>query len=225
MTPAVEPNLTNAEEVQEAIRGLRVRKGPGQNVITNRVLKHLPQRAVTLLVLIFNAILPTQHFPTAWKDARFFCILKPGKDPALPSSYRPISFLDTIGNLFEKILLDRILHEVNVHGLMRGEQFGFRPKHSTSLQLTRLVVRITRNFGEKRLIGAVFLNVAKAFDTVRIDGLIYKLTLLKFPSYIVHTISSYLRGRTFEASFQTATASRRGMRAGVAQGGLTLLSS
>jgi len=41
-----------------------------------------------------------------------------------------------------------------------------------------------------------------------------------FPSYIVHAISSYLRDRTFEASFQTATSSRRGMRAGVAQGGL-----
>ena len=62
--------------------------------------------------------------------------------------------------------------------------------------------------------------MAKAFDTVRIDGLLYNLTLLNFPSYIVHTISSYLRGRTFEASFQTATSSRRGMRAGVAQGGL-----
>jgi hypothetical protein len=62
--------------------------------------------------------------------------------------------------------------------------------------------------------------MAKAFDTVWIDGLLYKLTLLKFPSYKVHTISSYLRGRTFEASFQTATSSRRGMRAEVAQGGL-----
>jgi retron-type reverse transcriptase len=63
--------------------------------------------------------------------------------------------------------------------------------------------------------------VAKAFDTVWIDGLLYKLTLLNFPSYIVHTIASYLRGRTFEASFQTATSSRRGMRAGMAQGGLS----
>jgi len=61
----------------------------------------------------------------------------------------------------------------------------------------------TRNFGEKWLTGAVFLDVAKAFDTVWIDGLLYKLTLLNFPSYIVHTISSYLKDRTFEASFQT----------------------
>jgi hypothetical protein len=62
--------------------------------------------------------------------------------------------------------------------------------------------------------------VAKAFDTVWIDGLLYKLALLSFPSYIVHTISLYLRGRTFEISFQTAMSSRRGMRAGVAQEGL-----
>jgi retron-type reverse transcriptase len=103
---------------------------------------------------------------------------------------------------------------------MRDEQFGFRPKHSTSLQLARLVERITRNFGEKRLTGAIFLDVAKAFDTVWIDGLLYKLTHLNFPSYTVHTISSYLRGRTFEESFQTATSSRRSVRAGVAQGGL-----
>ena len=61
--------------------------------------------------------------------------------------------------------------------------------------------------------------MAKTFVTVWIDALIYKLTLLNVPSYVVHTIYSYLRGRTFEASFQTATSSRRGMRAGVAQGG------
>jgi hypothetical protein len=93
---------------------------------------------------------------------------------------------------------------------MRDEQFGFRARQSTSLQLARLVDRITRNFGDKRLTG-----VAKAFETVWIDCLLYKLSLLKFPSYIVHTISSYLRDRTFEASFQTATSSRTGMRAGV----------
>jgi len=85
--------------------------------------------------------------------------------------------------------------------------------------LASLVETISRNFGEKRLIGAVFLDVAKAFATVWIDGLLHKLTLLNFPSYTVHKISSYLRGRTFEASFQTATSSRRGMRASIPQGG------
>jgi hypothetical protein len=43
--------------------------------------------------------------------------------------------------------------------------------------------------------------------------------LLNFPSYMVHTISLYLQGQMFEASFQTAS-SLQFMRAGVAQGGL-----
>jgi len=49
---------------------------------------------------------------------------------------------------------------------MRDEHFGFKSRHSTSLQLARLVERITRNLGKKRLTGADFLDVAKAFYTV-----------------------------------------------------------
>ena len=90
---------------------------------------------------------------------------------------------------------------LNERGVLRDEQLGFRPGHSTSLQLSRFIERIARNFGEKRLTGAVFIDVVKASDIVWIDGLLYKPTLLNFPSYIVHTISSYLRGRTFSASF------------------------
>jgi hypothetical protein len=97
LTPASEPKLTNPDEVQEAIRGLKVSKAPGPNGIPNRALKHLPQRAVSLLVQIFNAILLTHHFPTVWKHAQVISILKLGKDPALSSSYWPISLLDTIG--------------------------------------------------------------------------------------------------------------------------------
>jgi hypothetical protein len=88
------------------------------------------------------------------------------------------------------------------------------------LQLARLFERVTRNFGEKRLTGAVFLDVVKAFDTVWVDGLAYKLMALNFPSYLVKTIHSYLQCRTFEASLQAATTSHPGMRAAVAQGGL-----
>jgi hypothetical protein len=53
---------------------------------------------------------------------------------------------------------------------------------------------------------------AKAFDTVCVDGLVYKLTVVNFPSYLVRIITSYLCGWTFEGPFQTATSSRLGMR-------------
>jgi hypothetical protein len=75
------------------------------------------------------------------------------QDPTLPSSYRPVSLLDIVDKLFEKTLLTRVLREVNESGLLRDEQFGFRPKHSTTLQLARLVERVNRNFDDRRLTG------------------------------------------------------------------------
>ena len=78
MALASAPKLTNPEEVQEAIKVLKISKAPGPSGIPNRALKHLPQRAVSLLALIFNTILLTHHFPTAWKHARVISVLKPG---------------------------------------------------------------------------------------------------------------------------------------------------
>jgi hypothetical protein len=151
---------------------------------------------------VFFAVLRRQYFSSTWKQARVVSILKTGKDPTLPSSYRPISLLDTVGKFFEKILLARDLREVSERGLLRDEQLGFRPRHSTTLQMAHLVERVYRNFDERRLTGAVFLNVAKAFDAVWVKGLLYKLTVLNFPSYMVKTISSYLDCRKFLTSFQ-----------------------
>ena len=96
-TPASEPMLTDPDEVQNAIRGLKVRKDPGPNGIPNRALKYLPMRAVLLLVHLFNLVLRIHHSPPVWKQARGISILKPGKYPAQLYSYRPISLLDTIG--------------------------------------------------------------------------------------------------------------------------------
>jgi hypothetical protein len=62
-TPAREHMLTNPEEVEEAIRCLKVGKAHGPNGIPNRTLKHLPMRSVLLLVHIYNAILSTDQFP------------------------------------------------------------------------------------------------------------------------------------------------------------------
>jgi hypothetical protein len=185
--PASELTSTAPSEVLKAIKGLKVGKAPGPNGILNRVLRHLPKRVITFLTKVLNTILRRQYFPPVWKHVRAMPILKPGKDPTLPSSYRPISLLDTVGRLSEKILLSRVLQEVKERGLLRDEQFGFRTRHSTTLQLARLVERVNRNFDERRLTGAVFLDVAKAFDNIWVKGLLYKVTILSFRSYLVKT--------------------------------------
>jgi hypothetical protein len=71
------PNLTNPEEVQEANRLLKFSKAPSPNRITNRALKQLLQRSVSLLAQILNAVLLTHQFLTACKEACVISIIKP----------------------------------------------------------------------------------------------------------------------------------------------------
>jgi hypothetical protein len=210
--PTNELMLTDCADVQEAIVVFKINKASGPDGIPNRALKHLPQ----IVILLLHA----WYFPPVWKHARIISILERGKDPVQPSSYRPISLLHTIGKVSVKNLLSKILSEVSGLGLLRDEKFCFRPKHCTSLQLARLVERVSRNLGERRPTKAVLLDVSKAFDILWFDGLAYKLMAHRFPSYPVKTMQFYLRSRTFEASIQAATSSRRCMRAGVAQGRL-----
>ena len=157
-------------------------QGSGPKQYSEQGLEASSQRTVSPLFRIFNVVLRTHHFPTVSKHAWLISILKLRKDLALPSSYQAISLMDTFSKWLEKILLAKALSDVSQRRLMRDEQFGFRPRHSTSLQLARLVESITSNFGEKRQTGVVFLDVAKAIGTIWIDGLPYKLMILKLPA-------------------------------------------
>jgi len=62
--------------------------------------------------------------------------------------------------------------------------------------------------------------MVKAFDAVQVNSLLYKLTILNFPLYLVKLIYSYLFSWTFEAFFQSSTSTVCGMRADVARGGI-----
>jgi hypothetical protein len=64
---------------------------------------------------------------------------------------------------------------VNDNAAIPDEQFGFRPKHSTADQFIHVTEFISLGMNQRRSTGAIFLDVAKAFDTVWHDGLVYKL--------------------------------------------------
>ena len=78
-----------------------------------------------------------------------------------------VSTQKSVRHDWQVVLKDRtrILSEVSGHGILRDDQFGFRPKHNTALQLISLAERFPGTL-VRRSIGAVFLDVAKAFSTL-----------------------------------------------------------
>ena len=63
LTPANEPKLTNPVEVHDTINGSLDQQGYGPEWYPNCVLKTLPQRGVSVLTQIFNAVFRIPHFP------------------------------------------------------------------------------------------------------------------------------------------------------------------
>ncbi|GBN48317.1 RNA-directed DNA polymerase from mobile element jockey [Araneus ventricosus] len=155
------------------------------------------------------------HFPTKWKTATVIPILKPGKDPTQPSSYRSISLFFAISKIAEHIILDRLNTHLVVNNILRPEQFGFRKNLSTTHQLIRVVEFVEEAFNNKQKTGAVSLDIQKAFDRVWQDALICKLINYNTPNYITKIIQNYLTNRNFMVKNEFSDLKQ--INAGVAQ--------
>jgi hypothetical protein len=81
-------------------------------------------------------------------------------------------------------------------GLLNANQFGFRDRHSTTVQCMTLTDDVTLNFNNYMSAVAIFLGTEKAFHNTWHPGYLYKLSKLKFSTSLINVIISLLSQRT-----------------------------
>ena len=195
-------------------------KAPGFDGVFNLVLKNLGPTALSVVEKVFNRCLELAYFPTKWKLAKVIPILKPGKDPTCPKSYRPISLLSALSKVFERCIYSRILCHAEVNNIFLDEQFGFRRGHSTTYQLQRVTKLINRNKELSKTTAMACLDIEKAFDNVWHDGLIYKLQRYNYPVYLVKIVQNYLTLRKSQVCVLGGLSDPYDVGAGVPQGSI-----
>lgn len=193
---------------------------PGNDRISRNTLKRLPPSAINLLRGIFNICLGTGYYPTPWKESVIIMIPKPHKDRKSVNSYRPISLLNVMGKLFEKILKNRLEIHLFEHNLIPPTQFGFRPKHSAHHPILKLLNETTSAINQGKCCLALFLDIERAFDKVWHNGLIFKLLHANIPINFTRIISGYLNSRSAKIRVGTATSAPFKISAGVPQGSI-----
>lgn len=213
--PSIELN-----EILHALSTLRPLKAPGVDDIPNILLKNLPMGSIESIREIFNACIMLNYWPSSFKVAKVIPIPKPGKDCGKSTNYRPISLLNTLGKLFEKIINVRLMAFAEEHSIINGEQFGFRPQHSTSHQILRVTRHIRRNWALRKSTGMVLFDIEKAFDSVWHDGLVYKLKKFGFPDYLCAMIREFTANRSFRVHVLDDQSDPRQIPAGVPQGSI-----
>ena len=112
-------------------------------------------------------------------------------------NYRPISLLPICGKLFERIVFKYLYNHLVPNDLITKNQSGFRPGDSTVNQLIDLTNNIHKSFDDRNSLDvrAVFLNIAKAFDKVWHDGLIFKLQQNGVCGEVFSLLRNYLSNR------------------------------
>jgi hypothetical protein len=212
------PETIRPYDLQKLINSQKLKTVCGIDNIPNECLRHLPRRPLVHLTHLANNCIRLSHFSKSWKEAKVIALSKLGKDPKFSQNRRPISLLPTTGKLFEKVILNIVQRHIEDKGLLNASQFGFRARHSTTLQCMRLTDHVTLNFNNKMSTASVFLDIEKAFDRTWYPDLIYNLSKLEFSTSLIKLISSFPSQRKFRVSVEGEMSTPREMKAGVPQG-------
>ena len=126
---------------------LKTNKSTGLDRITARLLKDAAVVIAPSLTQIFNLSLSSSTFPQIWKNGRVTPIFKSGERSDM-SNYRPITVLPTLSKILERFVHTQIYNYLTENKILTSNQFGFRPKLSTSTALAFFTDHILEKRGQ-----------------------------------------------------------------------------
>ena len=150
-------------------------------------------------------------------------ILKPNKKKSDPGSFRPISLLCNLRKVLESIVTTRLYSWAESTNLLPPpppNKADSEKKKSVNAKLFQLTQIVAQQIAKRRTqrLGAIFLDVEKAFDRVWHNGLRFKLLNLNLPPLLTRWISNFLKDRVVQAYIMGTTSRDVTNNHGVPQG-------
>ena len=126
------------------------------------------------LSIIFNKAIQEGVFPDLYKSSKVIPLFKNGSTLSV-TNFRPISLLPIISKVFEKLIFIRLSSFLSKYEILTDYQYGFQAHKSTELAVNTIINNVVKAFEEKNKAYRIFLDFAKAFDTVDHKILLKKL--------------------------------------------------
>ena len=161
----------------------------------------------------------TCTFPDLWKTAIVTPVQKSKQNNSL-SNFRPISVLPVASKILERLVFDAMVGHLLKYKLLSTEQSGFRPGHSTQDVLLCVTDSWLKAIDDGKYVGAVFLDLAKAFDCVDHEILLKKLTCYGVRGDALKWMQSFLYGRFQRVSLHGTLSAKGEVKVGVPQGSI-----
>ena len=205
--------------VENAIINLNSKKACGADNINTRLLKLVAPLAARPIHQLINSSIRSGKFPKLWKCARVIPLHKSGPTNDM-DNFRPISILCTVSKIIEKHVFNHFYKYLEHFNLLSPFQSGFKKLNSCETGLTALVDRWYTELDKGNIIGAINIDLKKAFNLINHDILLTKLKLYGCDNNALVWFESYLRSRTQYVSLNGCDSNQQECNYGVPQGSI-----
>ena len=166
---------------------------------------------------ILNSCISTGFFPSSLKLAEIIPIYKSGSKTDI-NNYRPISLLSPFSKIFESHIHNNLNKFFSKHSVIYRNQFGFQKNNSTELAVINSINDIISSLDNKLVTCAIFLDLAKAFNSVNHKILLNKLEKYGIRGIPLLLLENYLNNREQVTNVNNFKSSKLHINVGVPQG-------
>ncbi|GBO21115.1 RNA-directed DNA polymerase from mobile element jockey [Araneus ventricosus] len=181
-------------------------------------LKKLSITDLTNITSFFQEVFSTSHIPEEWKHSIIIPVPKPNKDKSKINSYRLITLTSVFSKFFERILIQRITHHLLIGKKVPPSVHGFLPLRDNQLAVYKIHTAITEAHSHKKYFLGISLDIKSAYDSVYIDGPIFKCLRLGINGNIIKVLHSFLQNRTIQVPWRNSLSKTKTVQKGLPQG-------
>ncbi len=188
--------------------------------IPTELLKSCLPALILPITNIVNLSLSEGIFPDQFKNAIVTPLYKKHSLPQEDlSSYRPISNLNFISKIIERVIHSRLTNHFLNFPALSPFQSAYRPFHSTETALLRIQNDLLLAIDKKQVSALVLLDLSAAFDTIDHCILLNRLsTLFGISGLALQLLSSYLQNRTQSVLIGSHCSDSSPLSTGIPQG-------
>lgn len=205
--------------VERELKSLKRGKAAGHDDIPPGMLKDAASIISKPLCYLINLSLQTGIVPAEWKIAKVKPIHKSGSTSNL-DNYRPISILPVLSKILERAVHKQLTDYLESNKLLSKNQHGYRRKRSTEQATTLFTDSIRKEADRGKLVGALFVDLSKAFHTLSHSILLYKLKCYGITGIEHQWLSDYLFRRRQMCIYEGISSEEHSVTCGVPQGSI-----
>ncbi|KAH7973709.1 hypothetical protein HPB49_004060 [Dermacentor silvarum] len=183
-------------ELRTVLASRRRRSAPGSDGVTYQMLRNFDSDQLHHLLDAYNAVWRSGVIPREWSEAVVVPLLKNGKPPRDPASYRPVSLTSAAGKVLEAMALRRLEWIAAVLDILAAEQSGFRRLRASADSLADVVTTLeeAKHRGDASYL--VLLDVMSAFDQLPHATILDALCAMGVSGRLLAYVGAFLSGRT-----------------------------